>query len=115
MIEINWNEMSARKIFNLYRALYSFKYLKTKWHGLRVKFIEIEESSDNTNLSSPSIEPGTVEYQKDQKCLRILCADQNYLLIRKIQIEGKKILTATDFNNGFLKKIPFVDRKFTSS
>lgn len=111
MTVIKWDEMSARHIFNLHRALYSFKSLKTSWQGRPIKLIELEEFEDSS-IPFQSCEPGTVEYLKTQRCLRVLCADGRYLLIKKVQVQGKNVHTASDFNNGFLKKTACNDRKF---
>lgn len=117
MMEINWKEMSARHIYNIYRALYSFKSLATSWqqHRIKIKEIQINEKQviNSRNIDAVDKLPGTLEYIKRDKCLIVHCVDRKCLVITKLGIEGKRIMSAEDFNNGFLKKVSVVDRHFT--
>lgn len=112
MTDINWRTMTARYICNLYRALYSFKWLKTNWHERRVKIKEIDLSSDNEQVFSLKV-PGTVEYDKVNKCLRVYCSDGYIVRIKRLSLEGKSTMNAADFDNGFLKKVDITQRFFT--
>lgn len=114
MAHISWNEMSARYIQNLYRALYSFKWLSTTWHDRRIKIREIvipddDEQSINTGSESKGNRPGSAEYDKATKTLHVQCIDGRSIQIKQLGIEGKRSMSAEDFNNGFLKK---VDKNF---
>lgn len=110
MTQIEWNKMTAREVFNLYRALYSFKSPRTTWHERKLRLIELKESSQSnaTKLSAP----GAVEYDRKEKCLRVRCVNQTTILISKLQLEGKRVFTANEFNSGFLKKVPENERFF---
>lgn len=106
--------MTGRHIFNLYRALYSFKNLKTTWHGQKVKIIEVQmcdSSVDAATHSSASI-PGSITYIRSKNSLQVHCADESSVEILKLQLEGRKVFTARDFNNGYLKKAATNDRYF---
>lgn len=48
--------------------------------------------------------PGTVEYIKSRKALCVYCADGKVVEVLKLKVDGKKVMSAVDFNNGFLKK-----------
>lgn len=113
MANVDWNKMTARHICNLYRALYSFKWLKTHWHERRVKIRELDLSAPSEPVVSLKMLPGTVEYDKDNKCLIVYCSDGYTVRIKRLVLEGKSTMTAADFNNGFLKKVDITQRFFT--
>lgn len=122
MANIDWNKMTARYIINLYRALYSFKWLSTHWQNRRIKIREIDltadehhtSSSDNDELSKRlNKRPGYVEYDETTKCLIVHCVDGKSFHIKQLGIEGKRVMNATDFNNGFLKKVDTSQRYFS--
>lgn len=117
--------MSARHICNLYRALYKFKSLTTTWQGQRVKIHEIEiplQVSENdvgdsggiaNDLNSSKFRPaGYVEYLRDKRALRVFCADGQYIMVNLLAIRGKRQMSAEEFNNGFIKKVPETARFF---
>lgn len=117
MAHIDWHSQTARYICNLYRALYSFKWLTTDWHGRRVKIKEIDlQSEENVECESnvSILSPGRVEYDKSKTCLRVYCCDGSFIRVRRLGLEGKKSeMSAADFNNGFLKKVDRAQRYFT--
>lgn len=116
MASIDWQTMSSRHICNLFRALYSFKWVTTRWHNKRVRIKEIDFSINNDNdydNKNHQITPGNVEFDRNNKCLRVYCIDGKYIRIKCISMEGKHSMTAADFNNGFLKKVDPSDRTFS--
>lgn len=113
MAEINWTQMTGKYIFNLYRALYSFKHLTTTWQKQNVQIFEIE-NCDNL-ISEPNWDasrPGTITFVKNENSLHVKCADGSIVKIIKLQLEGRKMLLARDFNNGYLKKVNVYERYF---
>lgn len=94
--------MSAEQIYNLYRAMYSFKPITTRWQQQLVRLIEIRKDSNKEFRSNKR--PGSVEYAKSDKVLKVVCSDRRCIVVTKLGIEGKKIMSAMDFNNGFIKK-----------
>lgn len=113
MANINWQSMSARHICNLYRALFSFKWLITHWHNRRVKIKEIDILNNSIDETNSIKLPGYVEFDKNHQCLKVYCVDGQFIRIKKLVLEGKKLMNAADFNNGFLKKIDQTQRFFT--
>lgn len=112
MSEINWQTMNADHIYNLYRALYSFMAITTKWQNVAVKFLEISKLPA-TNHDHQKC--GTVEYIKAGKYLKITCVDGQYIAVHRLGIGGRKTMSASDFNNGFIKKVQQInDRCFQS-
>ncbi|KAF7264712.1 hypothetical protein GWI33_022542 [Rhynchophorus ferrugineus] len=105
---IKWNRMTSKDIYNLARALEGIHHLTTNWGDISLKLIDI--SIDNNIY--PSKEPGSLEYVRSQNILRIECAKRTFIKISRIGIPGKKVMSANDFNNGFLKK-QAVDQIYT--
>lgn len=91
--------MSALQIYDLYRALYSFKSIQTTFRGEQVKLLEI--SKPNLELSDDHA-AGHIKFSWKCKKLVVSCYDGSVIKVSKLII-GKKALSASDFNNGFLK------------
>lgn len=96
--------MTALQIYNLYRALYSYKPLVTNWNNHSIKLIDIK--LEETSSKDTIIAPGTIEYVKRTKQLRVYCSDGRCVIVNKLGIEGKRIMTAMEFTNGYIKKLP---------
>ena len=102
--------MSAKQIYDLYRALYSFKAVTAMWQNTtKIKFIELK-LIENDRPSEQIESAGSAEYIKSDKFLKVKCADGYHLAVYKLAVEGKKIMTAMDFNNGFIKKLDKFDK-----
>lgn len=110
--KVNWNKNSADEIINLYRALYSFKNIMTSFKGETVKFIEILlESTEQINTPLTDA-PGSVRYCRLSKSLLVQCLGNKAIKVIKLSIGKKKTMSASDFNNGFLKKCSESDGRF---
>ncbi|MDR0915093.1 MAG: methionyl-tRNA formyltransferase [Endomicrobium sp.] len=98
---INWHQ-SAITIYNKFRGLYIWPglysiILKGKLTGKRIKFIDME-IYDYVSINSEH-DHGTIESIKANKGFIVLCSIGK-LLITKIQIEGKPIVSAWNFLQG---------------
>lgn len=92
--KINWNE-PAKKIHNQTRALSHEPGTYTFWNGRRIKIFDTEMEE-----CSPKTEPGKVIVEKN----KILVKTETLCLnIKKMQIEGKKIMSAEEFIKGYPK------------
>lgn len=100
--KVRWNEMTALQIFDLYRSLYSFKHVTTIFRNEQVKLLEIAKTS-NTTQKDENRKAGQIKFCWKSKKLLVRCIDGLDIEIIKLSI-GKKVMSATDFNNGFLKK-----------
>lgn len=106
--------MTSRHICNLYRALYSFKSLETQWQKRKLKIIELEIVDESSNeVASHEKRPGTIEYDKQFKCIRAYCIDGRCIRINRVKIEGKREMTAEEFSNGFMKNMDPSHRFFS--
>lgn len=98
--QINWQKMSARDVYNLWRAylkwpgIYTF-FKNKSGASIRLKFIELEQftTSDVVNKA------GEV-FTDESKNLFIACRTGAVRIIR-LQPEGSKILSAGEFLNGY--------------
>lgn len=105
--------MTSIEIYNLYRSLYSLKPITTHWHSQIVKLLKIELEKSVPDSGKPSALPGQIEYLKDEKCLRISCKDGGFIRIIQLGVEGKKLISAIEFINGFVKKKKINERFFS--
>ncbi|KAL0276443.1 UNVERIFIED_CONTAM: hypothetical protein PYX00_004018 [Menopon gallinae] len=111
--QIHWDKMTAAEVYNLYRGLFGMYNLKTTWCSKAVIIhcmsLDISWKSTLTdNLCH--LTPGTLEYCKKYKVLRVHCIDKP-LYICSLQM-GDKILTDSQFYNGYLSRTPKEDWVF---
>jgi len=92
--KINFNK-SASEILNTLRAFTPWPGIFTEFKGKKLKIIE-------TNISEDQISPGS--FKIDGKKLKIGTA-KGSLLPTKLQIEGKNIMTAEAFVNGYKSQL----------
>lgn len=102
--------MTALEIYDLYRALYSYKHVSTTFNCEPVKFIEVKLAYDD-QLQSDVVVVGRIKFCRKSKKLFARAVDGNYVEIVKLLV-GKKVMTAIDFNNGFIKNVSELERKF---
>lgn len=110
---VRWDCMSAKDVFNLYRSLFSFKFPSTQWHGEPVKLKSVSYNEEACSAEMRS-EPGTVRYSHKTQVLNVSCADGTVIQVESLGIGKKSKISAKDFNNGFLKKRPENERRFSS-
>lgn len=105
--------MTSQYICNLFRALYSFKWLQTHWHGRKVTIKEIDITEICINSRPVDRKPpGYVEYDKKHKYFRVHCIDGQCIRIKRLKIEGKREMLASEFNSGYINKVNLCDRFF---
>ncbi|KAL7731148.1 hypothetical protein ACLKA6_014344 [Drosophila palustris] len=101
--EIVWSEQTALELYARYRALYGFKCLTTSFVDKQVQLIEVQKPLDQSPSQSP-LPPGQFTFHRGRRSLMIGCAGGTLLEVTQIRLEGKKTMSAQDFNNGFLKR-----------
>jgi methionyl-tRNA formyltransferase len=106
--------MTATEVYNLYRSIYSFKNILTSFNNEVVKIIELTKFDMNQlHDEIADFQPGAAVFCKKSKKLLVMCADHNFVEITQLSINvKKKVMSAADFNNGFLKKCREAERKF---
>lgn len=91
--EINWN-YSAKEIHNLIRGLSPYPAAFIFLNGKKVKVFESEIELSNHNL-----EMGTMS--TDHKSFLKFATKDGYVLLKEIQLEGKKKMKIEDFLRGW--------------
>ncbi len=91
---INWKE-SSFKIYNKIRAFVKWPVAFTYYEKNLIKIYKAKL----TDLEY-DYQPGTI-YRIDKKNFGVICGDKKLLKIEKLQIQGKKIVSAGDFLNGY--------------
>jgi len=91
---IDWN-WPAERIANRVRGFQPFPTAWTTLHGTRLIIWQATPAIDSPNQKSP----GTVSFAS-KDTLSVTCGDGTRLLIRELQLEGKKRFGARDFMNG---------------
>lgn len=107
---IRWESMTAKQVYDLYRSLYSFKSPTTLWNKdvVKLKDMRLCRSDNSCEFSVP----GKIRYSWKQRIMTVACADNKEIEILKIGIGQKSGMSATDFNNGFVKNVNESERKF---
>lgn len=95
--------MTAREVFNLFRALYGFRPILTGFDNVLVKLLDIRihECSSVEGLSSG----GSFSFDRSNNRLIVKCADRS-ISVGQLQVVGKPKMNAVQFMNGFVKKRP---------
>ncbi|XP_055851369.1 methionyl-tRNA formyltransferase, mitochondrial [Episyrphus balteatus] len=101
LTEVDWNLMTANEVYNLYRALYGYKPLSTRFKDLNIKLIDIRLGPKLNDCHGSS---GSIEIIRSEKCFRVRCKDCNSIDVFRVKVEGKRTMTAEEFSNGFLRK-----------
>ncbi|XP_018323757.1 methionyl-tRNA formyltransferase, mitochondrial isoform X2 [Agrilus planipennis] len=112
MSYINWETMPSEKICNISSALVKVYDLVAVWNKQLIKLLDINEYG--TPVNDDDFEIGGVQYNKNISKLLVKCQDGKWISVGGVKIAGSKVISATDFNNGYLKKQPKSMRKFTS-
>lgn len=114
---VDWHTMSSIHIRNLYRALFSAKWITTQWHGKRVRIREIDITSTPVDtgyrLLNEMKRPGGLVYDRLKKCIHVCCADGLFIRIKRLQVDNRAPINAPDFYGGYMKKVDACDRYFT--
>lgn len=103
--------MTATQIYNMYRALYSVHNLKTTFleKPLKILSFKLLISEEYDKKACDSL-PGSFEYLKKEKLLRVQCKD-SHIYINSV-VYGGKTLKITDFHGGHLRKVPRTEWRF---
>ncbi|XP_017885771.1 methionyl-tRNA formyltransferase, mitochondrial [Ceratina calcarata] len=100
---VDWNEMSATRVYNLQRALFGLHPIRTSFNDLKIKLFNMQ--TVESELVAKQFEgdaPGTVMYNKTIDALIVKCKEESFVSVKKITVVGKRTMSARDFYNGFL-------------
>lgn len=113
--EIRWSEMSGKQVYDLYRSLYSYRPLTTRLGGEPVKIVKLccqELEEEEATRDGMLLQVGQIRYCRKRKRLRVGCRDGSIVDVEQLSIGGKKVMSAQEFNNGFLSKMEPTARMF---
>ncbi|KAH8383860.1 hypothetical protein KR009_010938 [Drosophila setifemur] len=102
--EIVWSELSACEIHARHRALFGYRNVTTSFLDKQVQLLELRLPEKQLPLQ----EPGHFSFQRKRKSLLIGCSQDSQIEVLQLRVEGRKPMSAQDFNNGFLKQSKFL-------
>ena len=108
---VDWEHMSARKIYNLGRALTGLYPLFTTWNSTPIKLFDVELCEEVSNVTALGM-PGFVAYDRSDLLIKVRCADGQWISVKSVAVHNKKLISARDFNNGYVKKQQMEHRVF---
>jgi methionyl-tRNA formyltransferase len=94
---INWQK-SAKEIYNQWRAFYSWPGVYTFYNNQKLTLTDIELSFENDIIDVEKTIPGKVFL--DSKNNLFINTKKDFIKINRLQLAGKKKLSAKDFLNG---------------
>ncbi|KAB0790244.1 hypothetical protein PPYR_15420 [Photinus pyralis] len=103
MAVVLWDSLSARSVINLDRALTGVYPLMTTFCDTQIKLYNISQSQQLPLINF--VRPGLIRYCKQSKSLEIQCSDGNWIMVTHVGVPGRRMMSAADFNNGFLSKV----------
>lgn len=101
--------MDSVQVYNLARALKGLYPLQTSWNGIAIKLLDVFRSEKCTDAKNYKV--GFVMYDKTENILKVLCIDRKWLCVRRVCVTGKPIMSAIDFNNGYINQVD-VNRRY---
>jgi len=93
--KIDWSK-SATEIYNLYRGLTPWPGIWTQWKDKRLKLLAIKPSQEIHEVGKIKASQGKLYFG---------CGSNSSIEVTLIQAEGKKVMNAKEFINGFGKLI----------
>ncbi|KAJ8667178.1 hypothetical protein QAD02_008840 [Eretmocerus hayati] len=100
---INWNQMTARDVYNLQRALTGMHPLRCYFGNEVIKLVNVKEATQTDQPQQiEKSEPGSVIYDKKLCKLYICCKNNTWITVEKIVIPDKPPQSAVDFGSGFV-------------
>lgn len=94
--KIDWKQ-SSEYIFRQWRALHPWPGIWTEWHDKRIKLLEVTPYANSLSLEKNNL------FVEHEGTLLARCAE-SFLEIKKLQVEGKSPLSASEFIQGYLGK-----------
>ena len=94
--QLNWND-SSLSIINKVRSLSPRPYAQTTWGKYSIKIINVVRCQHSYDKESNS---GSIMAYHKNKGLEIKTGDGS-VLVTKLKVEGRRVVSAADFMNGF--------------
>ncbi|XP_046416577.1 methionyl-tRNA formyltransferase, mitochondrial isoform X1 [Neodiprion virginianus] len=102
---VKWNEMTAKNVYDLQRALCELYPLTTTFLGATLKLLDVQVLKDPLPGQQVSdIVPGLLTFNKELNKLVVYCRGNTKISVSNIGCPGRPPMSARDFYNGFLSK-----------
>ncbi|KAH0554881.1 methionyl-tRNA formyltransferase, mitochondrial [Cotesia glomerata] len=102
---VNWNELSAKNLYDIQRALTGIYPLITNYNGEKMKIFGIKLLNNPSDKSITSqITPGLMMFDKKLNLLIVQCKDGNWISVEQVSLANRKKMSAKEFYNGFLSR-----------
>jgi methionyl-tRNA formyltransferase len=96
--EINW-ELPAAVLARMVRAYTPWPSAYTHWRGKHLKIVSAHASETEPDVQ---VRPGTVSLQKEAgHTVLAIVTGSRYLLVERLQLEGKKAMSVEEFVRGY--------------
>ncbi|XP_011865966.1 PREDICTED: methionyl-tRNA formyltransferase, mitochondrial isoform X2 [Vollenhovia emeryi] len=99
---VNWDEMTAKNVYDLQRALLGRYPLKTKFDGTNIKLLDVRPTSKSVDEKNADV-PGRVTFDRENKVLVVTCKGPSWISVSKVIVESHSAMSATSFANGYLR------------
>lgn len=86
-----------RGLGKLTTTLYGCTHIRSKQGFIHIILHEVVKGQPSNSVNRKV--PGSLVYEKDEKTIWIRCGSNDWLGAKKVQIEGKNVITAEELNN----------------
>ncbi len=97
---MNFAKYTARELWNRWRGFQPWPGAYTSFHGKKMIVHRMEPASNLSSLA-PEVAPGTIITDKQR--LLVPCAQNTWLELFEVQLEGKKRVSSADFLHGHVQ------------
>ncbi|XP_011695587.1 PREDICTED: methionyl-tRNA formyltransferase, mitochondrial isoform X2 [Wasmannia auropunctata] len=98
---VNWDEMTAKNVYDLQRALLGLYPLKTKFDDTYIKLRDVRQVSKPEGRSADV--PGFARFDWKDNVLVVTCKGPSWISVARVTMDGYKVMSAKDFMNGFVR------------
>ncbi|XP_071556094.1 methionyl-tRNA formyltransferase, mitochondrial isoform X1 [Temnothorax nylanderi] len=99
---VKWDEMTAKNVYDLHRALLGSYSLKTKFDGTGIKLLDVRQTSiSSTDVKNADV-PGFAKFDWKSKQLIVTCKGPSWISVTKVIVEKCSVMSAQAFANGFI-------------
>ncbi|XP_017780867.1 PREDICTED: methionyl-tRNA formyltransferase, mitochondrial isoform X2 [Nicrophorus vespilloides] len=108
MANVDFRRKTCKEIYDLGRALTGVFPLLVHFQDKPVKLHNVScyERCEHSEV------PGTIAFDRSKKIVKVFCTD-GFVAVDKLGVLNKKVMNASEFNNGYLKKTDVRIFRFT--
>ncbi|XP_036144521.1 methionyl-tRNA formyltransferase, mitochondrial isoform X2 [Monomorium pharaonis] len=99
---VKWDEMTAKNVYDLQRALVGVYPLKTKLDGVTIKLLDVRQTSKPEDGRNADV-PGFARFDRKNNALVVTCKGPSWISVKKVIVKGHLVMSALDFRNGFIR------------